>query len=1395
MHRKSRKLAIILGIMSFAVMFAFAVFAIHQWQHKRIKESYLHIGLQAYENCRWKTAASNLGKYLSFSPGDTDVLLKYADAQLHIRPCRYEHIEQAIAAYRAVLRKDRTNKIAVEQLTNLYLQTAAPAEAENIARRYLSNKNDYSIAMLCAAAMYEQRKFQQAAEIAREIIAECPNSLKAYAIMYKIARSTNDESYGKSRDWLNLCIKNNPDSANAYIMAASFYIDENKYDTAVKMLDKAETLDMPEPAARIELAWQLIRLDMNFRARRHLLVAEKINPNISALWKSWAQIAVREDSKAEMIRAAQSGLKALANDPWDFIPTAAELFIRADQIEQGVKYIDKMKYNEIDPPAVMWLQGLELSKKEKDYDALKKWHIAEKMGYDSDKITSEMVKALIRVGDNESALMLLRKKTIEQPEHYKWHFLLAQLAFNDEKYSEAVVHSQKALALRPNSMDAYILNIKIKMNLPQGNSQISRCETFKNLLQQLNTMNSTESNILETELLKFSCAVECEEFEKAEKILNALKESCPDAIEAEMAFIDLLLAKNQQQEVEVKLEEMINKHPYEVGPVICLAEILTKSNKQAKCEKQVMDALLRITDTVSRRKLALALSNLYKHHEDIAKQHAFLVNILKTMPDDVPLRRELFDICIWKEQFSEAEAIIEKIKELEGIDGHQWKYLQAKLWSNDKYFDNYYHQITALLQEILSENPYDNESRLLLAEVYEKASENQLALITYRAALNQSPYDLNIKTKIIDTLFKVKEFDSAETLLRETIKQDYVNGRILKLNVENLLRQNKITEAVNFLETIDVPDESRFNLNLLMASLKIKMKDYNNAREILNHLYEQKPNCQIKSLLVELDICTNNYEHALQLCNEMIQENKTANSLLLRGRTYAACGKIELAQQDYDEAVNVEPENAQAFEARGLFYRSTGNYEKAFEDLEKAYQLQLSNVDIVKYMLNSLADMNNPADVWKCRQILNHAIANYPKDPELLWYKARLLITEDKPASVIQAQNILEEITKNNPDFSSGWSLLAEVYLNQNKTSDAMNAILQGIKNCGNDKILLLLKAKTEMRISPEMAVLTLEHLNEHMPEDLETVLLLSDMYINIGQNKKSITLLSDYEAKCPAGQTEKTGIALAMALYKNNEIERANEKLQAILIKDPNNCNVFIAQCEILFLQKNWGNLKTNFGHLLANHPHTAEDCFKLIKKFLLSPAPPPPSVSEYLLREILKYKPAEPSVLLTLAIHLHNYNQFEEAAYYYQKVLEIDSDNKIAINNLAWILCECNNEYSQALKLADYGVKIYPDYASLRDTRGLIFYRMKDYRKASEEFLESMQLNDKKSPSYVISLFHRGLALNKMGHNENAHAYMKKAITLNQLQGGLTMNEVSEAQNILTFLPTRFYASDTNK
>ena len=103
-------------------------------------------------------------------------------------------------------------------------------------------------------------------------------------------------------------------------------------------------------------------------------------------------------------------------------------------------------------------------------------------------------------------------------------------------------------------------------------------------------------------------------------------------------------------------------------------------------------------------------------------------------------------------------------------------------------------------------------------------------------------------------------------------------------------------------------------------------------------------------------------------------------------------------------------------------------------------------------------------------------------------------------------------------------------------------------------------------------------------------------------------------------------------------------------------------------------------------------------------------------------------------------------EATALNRKVLELDPNNIVALNNLAWALCEQNGQYQEALELADKGLKIAPNYVDLLETRGVILYRLGQFEKAAEDLARCVELYPGNAGPLASAYFHLARAYAKM-------------------------------------------------
>jgi tetratricopeptide (TPR) repeat protein len=164
-----------------------------------------------------------------------------------------------------------------------------------------------------------------------------------------------------------------------------------------------------------------------------------------------------------------------------------------------------------------------------------------------------------------------------------------------------------------------------------------------------------------------------------------------------------------------------------------------------------------------------------------------------------------------------------------------------------------------------------------------------------------------------------------------------------------------------------------------------------------------------------------------------------------------------------------------------------------------------------------------------------------------------------------------------------------------------------------------------------------------------------------------------------------------------------------------------------------------------------------------------------------ILKNDSDYTEAMNVLAILLQTTGRSAESAELYQRLLTLEPDNLIAINNLAWIMCEKQGEYRQALELAQRGLKIAPNYIDLIDTRGVAYYRLGQFNKAVQDFTTCIELYPKGLPSTVASHFHLARAFAGLGQGDKAVEYLNQVLELDGRIGGLLTADLAEAQRLL--------------
>ncbi len=1365
------------------VVLGITAYGLRQWQRSRRADRGLILGNKAYNENKWEEAARNLGRYLAVVQDDVPALLKYADAQLNIRPLKRNNVQQAIAAYRTVLRVNKDNSEASMRLIEMYLGMGMPGEAELIATRALETNQSPELQRMLAIALINQRKFKEAANELESIIKDHPEQILAYDVLGQLIEQRPEDFSQAPRLWFDEAIKNNSSSALAYIIRGSFYLRTNDKVKALSDLEHAEKLDLSDPIIRLRLAREFINADILGKAEEYLALVQVDEPTSQPLWQTWAQLALKSQSKTKMLKIAETGLKELSSQPWDFMPAATELYIRCDELDRADDCISKLRQKDIAPATTAFLEGLVADKKVHGNEAVKCWYRAIQLGAESAKVRLALAATLSRLGDKQSAIRQLRTLLSEQPNLFSARINLARLFAETGNWGEAVEQARIAMQISPNSLDAALLYIQARIRLLAENQTDKDSLMWQDVEDQLTMLENTTDGALEVKLLQFQLAMQQGNFVVAEALVTELKGAHPSQIKVAMAEVELLVAQEREDEAVPILNETIAQFPEAVELVEYLANLLAHHDEREKCEVIIKGTLARVEEPIVQRKLCLLLADLYDRWGQQEKASELLNSLPQKLPNDVPIKRRLLRCKQVIKNLEKAQQLVDSIKSLEGEDGWQWRYEQAKLWFAQDNFNDRYPQIISLLKENLLANPDDQVSRTLLAHSYERAGELQLAISTYQEALTRAPEDIRIIVPTVAALYKANEYDRADEILRRAAKEKLFHPELKRLELQSYLRRGELSSASNILEDLLADDPNNRSICLSLALLNMWQNRFAEADQLLSKLKVQEPNSlPIAATQIELNIRQGKSAEAIMLCDEIVDKFNNASAYILRARTYAYLGQPDKAEKDFEYAAVIEPNNAEVWTAKSDFYRAANRLDEAIADIQKAMSLEPDNLGIYKRAVPLFLASSDRDTLREGKNILDKALASNLEDIELRLFKARFLLAEGTAPAIEQATGVLQKITEEQPKARDAWALLSEIALRQRQATKAMDIALRGLVHCPDDKSLLLLKAHSEATRSPALAIPTLKALQELDPNDADVAVHLANTYLAANEIQKAVDLLKTQLASCSSTLDErKINIALAVALHKNDSKLEAQEIFNSLYQSAPDDPGPLLEQARLLKDDQLCSQLSQMVLHWCQNHPKDTRAPIAIAGDLAATKNSQAKKTAENILRMILENDSNCIEAMSTLAMLLQITGRSAEATPLYQRLLTLQPDNVIAINNLAWIMSEEQGKHQQALELAQRGLRIAPNYVDLIDTRGVVYYKLGQYDKAVQDFTRCLEMYPNGTPAATASYLHLGRALASLGEKDEAIESLKKTLELNAQTGGLSAVDFAETQRLL--------------
>lgn len=520
-------------------------------------------------------------------------------------------------------------------------------------------------------------------------------------------------------------------------------------------------------------------------------------------------------------------------------------------------------------------------------------------------------------------------------------------------------------------------------------------------------------------------------------------------------------------------------------------------------------------------------------------------------------------------------------------------------------------------------------------------------------------------------------------------------------------------------------------------------------------------------------------------------QKKEFEFLFVEGLKQKSLGKIDNAVPLFSKCIEIDPTSSAAMYELANINANKGDFTSAMMLLEKAVSLNPEN-QYYRLLLAKVFQQNKRFD--KAAEQYKSLVEMHPQKTDYKFYYASLLGMAGKYDESINVLDNMEselgvmeaislakqeiflakkenlkafaEINKlinNNPSEPRFYGYLADMYLaegNREKALENYNKVLK--MDPGNGFVQLSLSNFYREGGNFEKAY---EHIktafaNRSLDANVKIqmfTLLLQEQPKKIGDKEEEELLLEMINAHLG---DERPRALYAEYLVRKKELEKAREEM--IIVVDMKKDNYFYRE-RLIFISndlKDWQAVVDDSKAAMEYFPNQPL-LYVLNAVGLLQ-------LGDYdgvikILDEGEDYIGNNPKIeaqyYLYRAEAYMKLNKVEEAYRMFEKVIKIDPENYMAMNNYAYYLSEREERLDRAEKLSGKVIEKNPDNATYLDTYAWVLFKRKDY-KLAKFYMESAI--SKEGGDNAVLVEHYGDILYFLDQKDKAVENWKRALEL---------------------------------
>ena len=1202
-------------------------------------------------------------------------------------------------------------------------------------------------------------------------------------------------------------------------------------------LDQAETKLPVNPKLRLTLCNEWLKFDNRDKIEYHLRVLGTLDSAtvlkyytsetdfLLAKYLVAAELAARNDDLKKGCDLSDQILTTMTEPEYRvlILPLAVKLYAADKQVLQARtylnEYLDILRMTRQSPELsadVVFLKAMITRAENKPYQLINDLEPMAGRNPNYPGIWALLADAYIQTQQPRRAIRAMEKYLSMVPNDYGRTFQLLQLYTRMAQWEQVLTLSGRLQAYKPNDDTLSLLILRARYEILSHSPQKMKVGELDKIEQGLLVLARKYPENEEIPIVQAQIKIQEKQLGQARTLLTDALGRCKNIMSVELELVRLDQTENNFSEAIKRCRKVCDRYADKLDPWLTLAECQQKNSELMAAQTTLEDSLHHLTALADRCAIEYRLAEL---EVALGHQSQALARLQKKATGDKDdIQSRMYLLCqpeIYQDQ-AHAQSLIDEIHAVEGDAGLRWRLFQALLELAQKNWRNSRDRISENLTRCIEADPRWAEPYVLMGQLHERLGDFAAAESCYRRALGNDPTKINVIDHLVAYYEKQDRLSDARDLMNQL--PDDEPDRHLK-RARFALRIGDSPLALDELrEQIKADPKNTEAYVLLAETIYTKTKNSDSAFRTLDEAESRVENKQaILSARCDLLREEGRIEQARQLLNQAVAKNENYDTLLLRAKFLDSLGLSAQAEQDYRRLLACD-QNSHAYEQLGQFYADHRRFLEALSAWEIGVQKYPDNKDLKRRWMKGLLLTGRPEDRKKALAVLGEQEQKYPDDTELQYVRGLVFLDENTPASDEKARLLFQRVVENDPSMIDAHMKLIALAMKNKNYPQARDLTLMAQAANPDNIPLLLTRAHIERIMgnyanAVEMTGLVLKE----NPQNIDALEILVEAAVESGDTHLQADAADRINTVLKTlPDNEQLQILKSQLLRSQNRITEAIANLEAYLAsgKGKNDLQVYLVLAELYrldgklspagaMLQKAAGlapdspgvlreelyqlKAKKEYGALVTRidgyrYKKEVDPYILILASSILSEsdAPEPRRTARELLEKIIQRYPQLIDAQLQLAWMNYEQKNYDQAERLYRHILETETTNIQAINNLAWILAMIRQDYPAALTLMNRGVELMPEVPDLRDTRAEILVAAGQLKEARSDYARCITLSPPDSPARARFLLKLAKVTARLGDSRETHDSIQQARSIDLRLNVFTAGERNEMEQI---------------